>query len=73
MSYISRIKKEFEGLTHSPAWELITNRTYGDYSHLVHPCRIDTKLLEKYLPNSFKPEEILPVVQQNKKMLANRK
>lgn len=70
--HISRIKKEFEGLTHSTIWELITNRTFGEYYHLVHPCRTDVTLLEKYLPDSYKAEEILPLVQQKKKILAKQ-
>jgi len=72
VSYISRIKEELEGLPHSTIWELITNRTYGDYYHLIHPCRTSTKLLAKYLPESSKPEEILPLVQHKVKELAKQ-
>jgi hypothetical protein len=72
LSYINEIKEEFEGLSHSTTWELITNRTYGDYYHLLHPCRVEDHVLEKYIPDSISVSEILPRVQQKKKDLAKK-
>ena len=72
MSYISRIKNEFLGQNHSTIWESITKRTYGSYDHLIHPCRVDKRILQRYLPESMKPDEILPLVQEKKKQLAKQ-
>ena len=72
MSYISRIRNEFLGQNHSTIWESITERTYGSYDHLIHPCRADKRILQRYLPESMKPDEILPLVQEKKKQLAKQ-
>ena len=72
MEYIRRIKEEFEGLSHSTVWQIITNRTYGEYYHLLHPCRAERSILEKYIPDSMSIDELLPKVQQKKKELAKR-
>ncbi|MFW9926847.1 MAG: hypothetical protein ACFFDM_08780 [Candidatus Thorarchaeota archaeon] len=70
--YTSRIKKEFVGLPHSTIWQIITDRTLGDYQHLIHPCRADAKLLEKYLPSNYSTTDILPLIQEKKKILAKQ-
>jgi hypothetical protein len=59
-------------MPHSTIWEIITRRTYGSHGHLVHPCTVDRRILEKYLPDSISADEIIPKVQQKKKELAKR-
>lgn len=72
MSYIREIVDQFGRIGHTDVNALVAKRVYGEFDHLVHPCRVPEELLRKFIPKSMEPEEFLKSVNLKKKELAKR-
>jgi hypothetical protein len=72
LSYIREIVEKFGGIGHTNLNALVASRIYGDFDHLVHPCRVPEQLLRKFIPESVEVGEFLQSVNLKKKELAKR-